>query len=129
MELQKEIPEDLAKELIIGFGFLEGLWIYAGVNPMSEIANAFSKIAPEGMFSGFFPLALFLVTIAQIVAVYVFGGVIGLIALLLAFLGGIFIGTGMLGIILVIVAFFLGWWSFSMEEKITFPDVIEMFRR
>ena len=125
---KKEITENLVKELIIGFGFLEGLWIYAGVNPMSEIAKAFSSIAPEGMFSGFFPLALILLTIVQIILVYVYGGVIGWIALLLAFLGGIFIGTGMFGIILVIVAFFLGLWSFSMEKKITIMDVVEFFQ-
>lgn len=81
------------------------------------------------MFFGFFPLALFLITLAQIIAIYVFGGVVGLVALLLAFLGGIFIGTGVFGILSVIVAFFIGWWSFSMEEKITFQDVIEMFKK
>lgn len=126
---KNETTEDLAKELIIGFGFLEGLWIYAGVNPMSEIAKAFSSIAPEGISFNWFSTILTFVAIIQIVMVYVFGGVIGLVALLSAFLGGIFIGTGILGIVLVIVAFFVGWWSFSMEEKITFQDVIEMFRK
>jgi hypothetical protein len=125
---KEDLPENLVKELIIGFGFLEGLWIYAGINPLSEIAKAFSSIAPEGMFSGIFPLILVLITIGQIIAVYIFGGVIGLIALLLAFLGGIFIGTGF-GIILVIIAFFLGLWAFSMEEKITIQDVIELFKK
>ena len=32
----------LVKDLIIGFGFLEGFWIYAEVNTVSEIINAFS---------------------------------------------------------------------------------------
>jgi len=126
---KNETTEDLAKELIIGFGFLEGLWIYAGVNPMSEIAKAFSSIAPEGISFNWFSTTLTFLTIIQIIMVYVFGGVIGLVALVLAFLGGIFIGTGILGIALVIIAFFVGWWSFSMEEKITFQDVIEMFRK
>ncbi len=128
MEKEK-LPKDLTKELIIGFGFLEGLWVYAGVNPMSKIAKTFSSVASKGMFSGIFPLVLILLLIIQIVAVYAFGGVIGLIALLLAFLGGIFIGTRVLGIILVIIAFFLGVWAFSMKDKITIQDVIELFRR
>lgn len=121
--------EDLTKELIIGFGFLEGLWIYAGINPMGEIAKAFSKIAPGGMFSSWFPLILFILTLIQIIAVYIYGGVIGLIALLLAFLGGIFIGTGILGIVLVVIAFFLGLWAFSMEDKITIQDIIKLFKK
>ena len=121
-------PEDLAKEFILGVGFLEGLWIYAGVNPMTEIANAFSKIAPEGMFSGIFPFILFIIAAIQIIAVYAFGGVIGLFALLLAFLGGTFISNGILGIILVVIAFFLGLWAFSMKEKITFQNIIELFK-
>lgn len=50
---KKETSEDLAKELIIGFGFLEGLWIYAGLNPMSEIAKAFSSIAQKECFLDF----------------------------------------------------------------------------
>ncbi len=126
---EKEITENLVKELIIGFGFVEGLWIYAGVNPMSEIARAFSKIAPEGMFSGVFPLILIGITLIQILLVYVYGGVIGWIALILAFLGGIFIGTGVLGIVLVVIAFFLGLWAFSMEDKITIQDIIKLFKK
>jgi len=126
--MKKELAEDLTKELILGFGFLEGLWIYAGVNPTTEIANAFSELAPEGMFSGWFPLALFFLTLIQIGLVYTYGGVIGLLALVLAYLGGIFIGTGSLGIILVVMAFFLGFYSFKMKNKITISDMIKFFK-
>ncbi len=118
----------LVKDLIVGFGFVEGLWIYAKVNPMSEIVKAFSDLMPDKRYSILFELILFLATIIQIGAVYHYGGVIGLIALLSAFLGGIFIGNAMVGIILLLVGFGLGYLAFSMEEKITFLDVIDFFR-
>jgi len=121
--------EDLTKELIIGFGFLEGLWIYARINPLGEIAKAFSKIVPEGMSFGWLPLILFILTLIQIITVYIYGGVIGWVALILAFLGGILIGTGVLGIVLVVIAFFLGLWAFSMEDKITIQDIIKLFKK
>jgi hypothetical protein len=126
---KKEISENLVKELILGFGFLEGLWIYAGVNPFSEIAKAFSRIAPEGISFNWFSTILFFLAVIQILLVYIYGGVVGLVALLLAFLGGIFIGNGLLGIVLVVIAFFLALWAFSMEDKITIKDIIELFKK
>lgn len=125
----QNLPEMLVKELIFGFGFLEGLWIHFKINPLSEIVLALSKLAPEGMFSfWWFNLIMILLAIAQILLVYQFGGVIGWLALLLAFLGGIFIEVKMSGIILIIIAFFLGLWAFSMKPKLMIKDAIEFFR-
>ena len=121
--------EDLVKELIIGFGFVEGLWIYAGINPMSEIAKAFSSLTPQGNFFGWFTPILFFLTIIQVLLVYIYGGVFGLLALLFAYLGGIFIGKGVLGIIFVIIAFFVGYWSFKTDKKISILDIVEIFRK
>lgn len=129
--MTKENPiKVLVKELIIGFGFAEGLWIYAGVNPITEIVRAFSEIVPK---SSWFSLVSFLlifgVPIVQIVAVYCYGGVVGWLALLLAFLGGIFIGTGIWGVILVLAGMSLGYFAFSMDPKIGILDVIEFIQK
>ena len=124
---EKIEPEDLAKELIIGFGFLEGLWIYAGMNPMTEIANALSALVPEGtsFFGWQFSLILFLATLFQIGLVYSYGGMWGILALILAYFGGIFIGTGYLGFALIFIAIPLGIWSFKTDKKVSFIDFIE----
>lgn len=123
--------EGLAKEFIIGFGVLEGLWIYAGVNPMNEVVGSLSRLAPEGTFSifGWVSAILLVITFVQIVSVYALGGVVGLIALLLGFLGGMFIGAGIWGIVMIAVAFYLGWWSFKNDNNITISDVIDFVRK
>jgi len=122
--------EDLVKDLIVGFGILEGLWIYVGMNPMTEIAKAFSNIAPEGVnfFGWQFSLILFMITLVQISAVHYYGGMAGILALILAFLGGIFIGTGLFGIALIIIGVLLGLWAFKTERKISIMDVIDLIR-
>ena len=33
--------------LVIGFGFLEGLWLAAGINPDNEIIKAFVKVLQD----------------------------------------------------------------------------------
>ena len=36
--------EAFTQEFVLLFGFLSGLWIYAGVNPEAEIAKAFIEM-------------------------------------------------------------------------------------
>lgn len=76
---------------MVGFGFLSGLWIYAGVDPTAEILKSFSAIVPE--MSGFFWLIVVVSTMGSIVGAYLVGKWVGLLAVFLAFLGGIFIGS------------------------------------
>ena len=93
------------QELIVGCGFLGGLWIYVGVNPETEILRAFTDLIP-GTSSIWFWLGSILLTVAPIWATWYIGGVCGLVALLLAFVGGIFIAS--IGIWLLIVALIVG---------------------
>ena len=119
------------KDLIVGFGVLEGLWIYAGVNPFKEILNAFAPLLAGIGYSGYIWAAnfilFFLIPLAQIILVHNWGGVLGLFALLLAFIGGIFIGSE-IGILTIFLGIGLGFVSFSMNNKITLSDVIELLR-
>lgn len=93
------------QELILCSGFLGGLWIYAGVNPETEILRAFTDLVP-GISSVLFWLVSITLTVAPIWATWRIGGVCGLAALLLAFLGGIFIES--IGIWLLIIALIIG---------------------
>lgn len=116
--------EAFVKTLIIGFGAIEGFWINAGVNPTKEIINALTNISSEYMSFGWAYFALALIPIAQIISVYILGGLVGLLALLLAFLGGVFITTTV-GIFILFISIPIGFWAFSMERKITFCDALK----
>ena len=93
------------QEIIICSGFLGGLWIYAGVNPETEILKAFTDLVP-GISSILFWAVSIILMVAPIWSAWRIGGVFGLVALLLAFLGGIFIGS--IGIWLLIIALIMG---------------------
>ena len=93
------------QELIICCGFLGGLWIYAGVNPETEILKAFTDLVP-GVSSVLFWAGSIVLTVAPVWSTWRIGGVCGLVALLLAFLGGIFIES--IGIWLLIIALVIG---------------------
>lgn len=105
----------ILQEIILTFGFLNGLWIYAGVNPETEILKAFTELVPE-MSSFLFWFISILLTVIPIVAVYRISKGIGLIALLLAFLGGIFIASW--GIWLLIVAYLIGLYAPVSKRRI-----------
>ena len=100
------------KEFILLFGFLGGFWIYAGVNPEAEIAKAFMEIV-ESLIPGTFTALSVLYWIGSLIFMslsfwssYLVGGKAGLIAVILAFLGGILIGS--VGIWFLVAALILG---------------------
>jgi len=83
----------VVKELVIGFGFLNGLWIAIGFNPQNEVIK-FLQFNLEGLspvlktFFIILPIILMIGTIITILKVYRSGGLIGIIALLTAFAAG-----------------------------------------
>lgn len=93
------------QELIIGSGFLGGLWIYAGVNLETEILKAFTDLVP-GISSVLFWVVSITLMVAPILGAWHIAKVYGLVGLLLAFLGGIFIGS--IGVWLLIIALVMG---------------------
>lgn len=106
---------------ILSFGFLNGLWIYVGVNPETEITNAFlqslKSILPE--YSGMLSLSFVLMEIVgnslSIWLTYALGGIVGLISVLLAFLGGLFIGS--FGVYAVLISIALGFLAVSIRTS------------
>ena len=85
------------RELIIGFGFLSGIWLAVGIDPTSEILGAFTDILNNLEINiGYIfllqvlPILLF---IFFMILIYRRGGKLGLVAVACAFLGGLLILT------------------------------------
>ena len=90
---------DIAKyfidELVVGFGFLNGVWIALGVNPITEILNTFDlmlkTLNPESGL-GLLPYLLqFLILIISIAMTYLVGGKLGFVAVGCSFIGGLLV--------------------------------------
>ncbi len=107
----------ITKQLVIGFGFIEGLWIAAGTNPENEIIKSFIKIFQD---LGVSPIYIFIMKVLPIIAlivtlflIYEKGGKLGLIAVSLAFLGGIlFLNFTIIGLILTAIGVVIGYKAF-----------------
>jgi len=112
------VTEDLGKsfvqEFVLGFGFLSGLWIYAGVNPETEIIKAFSSViqelSPNPMYSFVFWLIPIIGTLVSLGGSYFIGGWVGLIAVFFALIGGIFISSTF-GVICLVIAILIGFFA------------------
>ena len=108
---KEELGKSFVQEFVLGFGFLSGLWIHAGVDPEAEIIKALSSIvlqlAPNPMYSFAFWIIPIIATLGSLVGSYFLGGWLGLIAVGLAFLGGIFISSGF-GVFCLIIGVILG---------------------
>ncbi len=107
----EDIGRSFVQEFVLGFGFLSGIWIYAGVNPETEVIKAFSSIiqelSPNPIYSFLFWIIPIMVTLISLGASFYIGSWIGLIAVFFALIGGIFVSTT-LGIICLIIGVILG---------------------
>ena len=100
---------------IIGVGFLSGLFIGIGVNPEAEIIKAFLEIIEAYSPGLAILLKVILIllglygTIQSWKSAYKRRGLLGIIAVALAFLGGLLLGLNIAtGIWLLIVAILIG---------------------
>ena len=100
--------EQFVIEFVILFGFLNGLWVYLGVNPETELLKAVIDLIPEMSSLLFWSISVLLTGIA-IYAAYVIGRWAGLLAILAAFLGGVFIESW--GIWSLLVGIGIGWFA------------------
>ncbi len=127
MPRKKEVDEAV-KDLIIGFGVLEGIFVHAGVNPESEIFKAFSSLLKGTDFEWYIIFAglIFFVAIpiVQVLKIYEWGEMIGIFSLIIAFIGGVFINT-LPGILLAAGGILLGYYSFSSSSKYSFSEFID----
>ena len=109
------------QEFVLLFGFLSGYWIYAGVNPETEILKAFLEVIVElapsiapgvSLISWMIPIVLIIGCISTSLAV---GGWIGLLAVGLAFVGGLMIES--IGVYLLLIAILIGLFATSAKES------------
>jgi len=113
MNRKAQLREITLRELIVGFGFLEGLWLAVGINPENEILKAFTSVLIELKASGWY---IFLLNILPIIAtvgtlflIYQLGGRLGLVAVGCAFFGGLLmLISPIISIILIIIAIIVG---------------------
>lgn len=99
----------------MGLGFLSGLFIGIGVDPEAEIIKALLEIVAQ--YSPAFAIILRVVvillgiygTIQSLRSAYKKRGILGIIAIALAFLGGLLLGLNIAaGVWLLIVAILMG---------------------
>jgi len=109
------------QEFVLLVGFLTGYWIYAGVNPETEILKAFLEVIVQlnpslapgvSIMSWIIPLGL---TIGSIVTSLAVGGWIGLSAVCLAFVGGWMIES--IGVYLLLIAIVIGLFAGSAKKS------------
>jgi hypothetical protein len=93
--MSRKLGEVFVQQFVLGFGFLGGFWIHVGINPENEILKALSIIGKSFAFNSNFSLLFWMIpTLDMILSLfftYVVGGLLGIIAVFLAFVGGIFI--------------------------------------
>jgi len=113
----------IVKELIIGFGFLNGLWYAIGTSPESEIlgfVNRYLSFMPTTLQKIVLaiPIILTIGTIITIISIYRRGRILGSIAILLAFIAGaIVVKNWQATLVLLLASMILGLVSFRDKNK------------
>lgn len=112
----------IAEEVVVSIGFFAGLWIYLGLDPnyllIEKLAEGFSQVNSEsgGSILTVYYLFSVIVLIMSLLFTYILGGLVGILAVFLAFMGGIFIGS--FGWIFLIVGYLLGLFSPELKNNI-----------
>ena len=112
---------NILRELIIGFGFLNGVWLAIGINPQNFIID-FLKTSLENIHPILkiifiiLPILITIGTVLTIIKVYSKGGMLGAIAVLVAFAAGLLIIKNTASsIIILLVAMLLGLITFRKK--------------
>ena len=114
--------KNLVKELIIGFGFLNGVWLAVGIDPEDELIKFL-----QPMLSGLHPwiMALFVIlpglimigTVYTIFTIYKKGGIVGAATVLIAFIAGATILQNyIVSFGLLLIALIFGYVSFNRKK-------------
>ncbi len=112
----------IIKEIIIGFGFLNGLWFAIGTSPETEILGFINKyvgLLPEILqkILMIIPFVLIGLTIITILSIYHKGRVLGIIAVLLAFISGaIVLKYWKISLIILLVSIIIGLIGFKKKK-------------
>ena len=82
-------------EFVIGLGFLSGLWITVGIDPLAEVFKALATIIntlnPDSGFGFLFFVIPIIILFCSILGTYFMGGKLGLVAVGCGFFGGLLI--------------------------------------
>ena len=95
-------------QYVIGLGFLSGIWTAIGINPGAVILNVLGQateaIWPDPLVQRLFlviPVILFIISIVQ---AYRKGGILGLVAVIVAYVAGLSILVNLWTTILLLAA-------------------------
>ncbi len=107
-----EAGEKFAQEFVIGFGFLGGIWLKVGVSPEGAIAEAvvevMKSINPD--MAPWISILFTALSIIFFIFTFIFasfiGGGAGVIAIILAFIGGFLLNE--IGVLLLLIAVIIG---------------------
>ena len=113
----------VVKEIIVGFGFLNGLWYAVGTSPETEILGFLNRhigAMPETLQKLVLiaPFVLMALTVITIISVYRKGGIFGSIAVLLSFISGaLVIKNWKVSLIILLIAIIIGLITFKTRKK------------
>ncbi|MGV8151122.1 MAG: hypothetical protein ACP5NV_05320 [Candidatus Woesearchaeota archaeon] len=115
------MTKNLIKSLVIGFGFLNGLWLAIGISPQDELIKFLRPILSEihPILKTLFiilPAILIIGTIITLFIIYKKGGIIGSLAVLTAFIAGaIILKNYIISIGLLLIAIIIGHITFKRK--------------
>lgn len=109
-------------QFVIGFGFLSGLWTAIGINPENVIIAALGSVVTtqvsDPVIRAFIVLLPTLILIVSVIGAYRHGKILGLIAVLVAYVAGLVILSAVLvGLAVLSVAVLIGYYSTGSRRK------------
>ncbi len=109
-------------QVVIGFGFLSGLWTAIGIDPqgivLSFLEKAVDTVYPDPTIRSLFLILPTLLLIASIIGAYSAGKMMGLVSVLVAYISGLLIvSRTVLALVLLCGAVILGYLSTNPRLK------------
>lgn len=103
-------------QVVIGFGFLSGLWTAIGIDPqailLSVVEQAADTLYPDPTLRYLFLILPTLLLIASIIGAYKAGKIVGLVSVLVAYVSGLIIFSRTeIALVLLCSAVILGFMS------------------
>lgn len=113
------MPKQSAKflrEAVVLFGFLNGVWLGIGVNPGATLLQTLERVVEDLTGAGFVPFLFTLVPLVLLGAMLWYvgrrGGVLGFLAVGLAFVSGLVVlSAPVTSLVLLAAALAVGWFA------------------
>jgi len=109
-------------QFVIGFGFLSGIWTAFGIDPEEVILNALGRVAgtifQDPTLRQLFILLPTLLFLISIYSAYKKGRILGLVAVVIAYLAGLSILVSLgTTLFLLLAAIFIGYLATTRRRK------------